>query len=193
METATLFNALAFIFTMILYLPYARAIRASAARPTLSSWISWLIMDVAILAGMLAKGVFLWQMAAYIIGCAWIIRVTWKKGGALGWKPLDTVCVSAVALSAALWWLTGDAEIAIIVSLAAMIVGTVPLFRNLLEDPKREPLLPWSFALLGGIFGFLAIPAWTVAGAATPSVFLALQTLVIALMSRRWMLKQKPA
>lgn len=186
MERTVFFGVLAFLFTIALYAPYAKSIIAQSARPTLSSWISWLIMDIAILAAMVAQKAIAWQMVAYALGCGFIICVTLWKGGTLGWKRLDSICVGLVAVAAILWWQSGDPDVAIVVNLAAMIIGSVPLWQNLREDPMREPFLPWCLALAGGIFGVLAIPALSIAGALTPVVFLLLQLYTIALIARRW-------
>ncbi len=85
----------------------------------------------------------------------------------------------------ALWGVSGSPNVAIILSLIAVVVGTVPMIVNVWRDPVREPFLPWLLGLAGGVFGVLAIPAWNIAAALSPIVFLFLQVIIVLLISRK--------
>jgi hypothetical protein len=45
----TFFAILSFVFSSFAYVPYIRGVLASTTKPTLSTWISWGLMDLAIL------------------------------------------------------------------------------------------------------------------------------------------------
>ena len=163
-----------------------KSVLQSTSRPTLSAWLSWWIMDLAILAGMYAKEAVAVQMVAYVIGCAFVIGACLWRRADLGWTPLDSKCMALVLGALVLWALSGDANFAIVMSLVAIAASCVPLIKNLWHDPTREPLLPWILITIGGIFGVAAIPKWTIADALTPIVFALFQIVCLSLMARRF-------
>jgi hypothetical protein len=186
MGSLSIFDILAFVFSVAAYFPYTKAVLSSKAQPTISSWISWLIMDSAILAGMLAQHTIAWQMVAYIIGVGFVIGASLWKRATIGLTRLDSFCLSVVLIAVLLWALSGDPDIAIMLSLVALIVGTIPMIVNVWRNPSREPLLPWILFLAGGVCGVFAIPLWNIAAALTPFVFLILQITIVLLVSRKF-------
>lgn len=191
MGILSVYAALALVFSVSAYGPYMKSVLESTSRPTLSAWLSWWIMDIAILAGMYAKEAVAVQMIAYVIGCTFVIGACLWRRANLGWTPFDSKCIALVVSAVVLWALSGDANFAIIMSLVAVVVGCIPLMRNLWHDPTREPFLPWTLITIGGFFGFLAIPRWTIADALTPIVFGICQVVCVVLMTRRFCKKMK--
>lgn len=185
MEIKTLFAILSVGFSAAAYVFYTRSVLRSA-RPTLSAWISWGLMDGAILAAMIVAGEIAWQMVAYVIGVCVVLAASIYKKAALDWKRLDTYCLVIVVIAVTLWAISGDPNIAIILSLVAITVGCIPLIANVWKDPSREPLLPWLLITIGGFFGVLAIREWNIAAALTPVWFLALMGFFV------WLLVRKP-
>mgnify|MGYP007080173741 CR=1 FL=1 len=142
---------------------------------------------------MLTSGAVPGQMIAYVLGVTAVIIVSWRKGSALGWTRTDTVCLSGVVVAIALWALLRNPDVAIVVNLIAITVGSYPMWMNMWKDPRREPLLPWCLSLGGGAFGVLAIRAWTITEAVTPVTFVCLQIFTIALILRRFLRSQAVA
>lgn len=187
MDVLSIFATLAFALSAAAYVPYIASILRSNKQPTLSTWVSWGLMDVAILAGMVTAGEIAWQMVAYVIGVSLVIGASLYKCATIGWTHLDSGCLTIVTVAIGLWVVTGDPNIAIILSLVAVTVGTVPMVVNIWKDPVREAIFPWLLFLAGGIFGVLAIPTWNIAAALTPVWFLVLQVAIVLLIARKWL------
>jgi hypothetical protein len=185
-ETTSFFGLLAFFLSAVAYFPYWKALLAGEARPTISSWISWGTMDVAILAGMLAQGTIAWQMVAYIVGACLIIGISVWKGATMDWKKLDAFCLTSALIAIVLWYLSGNPDVAIILGVFAFVIGTIPMLSNTWHDPIHEPILPWALFLTGGMCGVAAIPTWNIASALTPVVFLVCQVTVVVLICRKF-------
>ncbi len=181
----TFFAILSFVFSSFAYVPYIRGVLASTTKPTLSTWISWGLMDLAILGGMIQSGTIAWQMVSYVIGVGLVIAVCLYKGAVLGWHKLDTQCVSIVAAAVVLWLATGSPEVAIVLGLVAAVFGSIPMITNLINGHGKESLPAWSLVFAGGICGVLAIPSYTIASALTPVVFVIIQGVVIGLILTR--------
>jgi len=186
MTLLAIFATLSFLFSVGAYWPYAKSVWQSKSRPTVSTWLSWWIMDLAILAGMYFKDAVAIQMVAYVIGCGIVIGACILRRANLGWKRIDTICMLLVMAAIGLWAVSGDANFAIIMSLIAICIGCVPLFFNVLEAPEREPMLPWALITTGGFFGVAAIPHYTVADALTPIVFFVVQVTFTLLIMRQF-------
>lgn len=193
MSLIRIYSALAFLFSIAMYVPYVKSVLSSKAHPTISSWISWCIMDAAILGAMIAQDAIASQMVAYVMGTVVVVAASLLKGAVLGWKKLDSICLVIVVAAVALWILSGNPDVAIMLSLMAIIIGTVPMIVNILYEPTHEPFLPWVLCLIGGFFGVAAIPAWTIAAALTPVVFLVLQVMIVVLVSRKFRSPEIPA
>jgi hypothetical protein len=188
MDPVSIFAALSFVFSALAYIPYVAGVLKSKTRPTISVWISWGLMDLAILIGMIAQNEIAWQMVAYVLGVVAVIIACYFKNAALGWKTLDTVCLTIVAIAISGWALTGNPDVGIILSLVAAVVGSIPLIVNTWKDPTHEPLLPWVMVTAGGLFGVLAIVNFTIAGATTQITFFLLQLAFVLLILRRYQL-----
>ena len=186
MDLLSILATLSFAFSVAAYVPYVKSTLSSTAKPTLSTWLSWWIMDIAILAGMFAKDAVAMQMVAYVVGCAFVIGACLWRSADLDWKRLDSVCMGLVVLAIALWALSGDANFAIVMSLVAVLIGSAPLLINILKNPEREPFLPWILITIGGLFGVAAIPQWTIAAALTPIVFAIVQVAFVVIISRKF-------
>lgn|GEM_PF-1161833 len=188
METGsvTVYDLLAFGFSAAAYVPYVRGILKRTTLPTMSSWISWLIMDTAILVAALAKHELPYQLTAYIVGCVVVIGTNLYVKASLGWTKLDSFCVGLVILAAVLWSQSGDPNVAIVLSLTAMFVGSISMCINDWADPHRESSLAWLCNLGGAIFGVCAIKNWTIAGALSPVFFLTLSIVFNIVIQRQW-------
>lgn len=181
-DTKIALAALAFVFSAAAYVPYVRGILRSTARPTMSAWISWGLMDVVLLwVAIAAKSLFAFQMAAYTIGVSIVLVACISRRAHLGWTALDTKCVGIVLLSIVAWVLTGSPSLVVVICLIAAVVGTWPLIVNLREDPSRELVLPWVLVTIGSAFSIMAVPEFTLVNTLTPVVFLGLQLYILRL------------
>ncbi|MBP9669590.1 MAG: hypothetical protein KBE09_04865 [Candidatus Pacebacteria bacterium] len=172
----------AFLLSAAAYVPYVLGILHHSARPTMSSWIAWGLMDVVLLwTAIAAKSLMAFQMAAYTFGVLIVLLACISRRAYMGWTTLDTKCVGIVVLSVIAWLMTGSASLVIVLCLIAAVVGTWPLIVNLREDPTREPVTPWILVALGSVFGIMAIREFTIVNAATPIVFLLLQVYILKL------------
>ncbi|MBI2108708.1 MAG: hypothetical protein HYT93_00805 [Parcubacteria group bacterium] len=188
-----IFAGFAFVYSFTAFPLYAKETLRSTAKPTLSVWIAWVLIDVAILAGMIAKEKVAPQMIAYVLGLGIIIGAIvykFKRNATMGWTGTDWTCLVLVCVAILLWGVADDPNLAIFLSIVAGTIGTIPLFLNIWRDPLREPPLPWIFVAIGGIFGVLAMPDTTIAGALSPVCFLVLQGEILLLISRKFLLRQ---
>ncbi len=186
MEFTSICAMIAFILSLIAYVPYFYLILKNRTRPSLSSWISWCAVDLVLLVGMLSAGTIAWQLVAYVIGCLSIIgAMFFTKTFEIVWSRVDTACLFMVVLAILFWVLSGDLHATIVFSLLAVTVGSVPTYIKLWKNPDSEPLSSWALTWSGGVFGMFAIQTWDIVSALTPVWFFCLQSFVCLLILRR--------
>jgi len=180
-----IFSVLAVVVSILAYIPYIRGILRSGTRPTVSTWLSWWIMDMAILIGMIDSGELAYQMIAYVAGSAIVIGVCLYKKASLGWQRIDTACMVIVLAAFVMYVTSNNPNLLIILAVVAVLVGSIPMLVKLWANPSNESLVPWLAAFAGGTCGVLAIPQMTISYALTPIAFFLFQILTIAFIMRR--------
>lgn len=171
MDRTLFFSALTVPVVAWAYVPYIRSILKDTSKPTFSTWLSWLLVNSVILAGMIAKHSVVPQMYVYITGTGIIAVLCLIKTSSKKWRKIDIFCVGLVVLAMIGWYFTGEANVAIVISVTANAIGSVPMLANLWKDPSSEPLESWRYKLLGASLGVLAIPSMTIALALQPIMF----------------------
>ena len=78
-------------------------------------------------------------------------------------------------------WATLDA-IAMLTSLSAIAIGTVPTLVSAWQDPSRESWLAWTIGTAASVCSVLAITEWSLSVAAQPIVFLAINGAVTSVL-----------
>jgi hypothetical protein len=153
------------------FFPYIYAILYKDAKPSKASWLIWWGSDFLAFAGMLAKHSLNWQITAAVLGGITVVLLSLKKGTP-GWTLSDKLCFAGAAGGALLWWITDNANMAIIASQAIVFIGSIPTALSVWKDPTRENPLAWMFYTLSCIAAVVAIPTWDIAHALQPCNFL---------------------
>lgn len=177
---------LSVLVTIPVYHYYYKAVRGAEEPTTMSAWLSWLLLDLAILAGMIKSGAVVPQVVVYTIGTAWVFWGCYQRGFTLGWTRMDTGCLVVVVICAALLLFTKDAVAAIMLSTLACVVATIPMVGPLYRNPRKEPMLPWGLVSAGTFFALIALRKFDLENAFTPAVFLPLQLSMFVLTLRRY-------
>lgn len=165
-------NLLAFAFSLAMYPFVIQAIRLGE-KTNLATWISWLVMDIALLAAQYSQHAVSYQLAAYAAGTTAVLGFCVYRKVPMYWDITDTSCTVVVLVAAMIWWHTGRATDATIIYLSAMTVASYPMYKHFRRS-KRIRLLPWVLNFIGAVFAVGAIKAFTVVDAAPAFTFLAL-------------------
>lgn len=177
---------LSIFFTAIGYIPFGFQVWRSKTRPTLSSWIAWLIMDTVVYLSMKAGGENASQLLAYIGGIIGVLAISAYKRAAMGWGWFDTVCIVVTSIAVVGWVQSGDPTVAIIFSMVAAVVSSLPVLKNALKLPENEVFLGWLLITIGGVLGIATVTNWTIIGAAAQVTFGTLQMLMLVLVARKF-------
>ncbi|MFA5186181.1 MAG: hypothetical protein WC551_06855 [Patescibacteria group bacterium] len=176
-----IFSIIAGILFLIGFIPYIRAILKKTGKktqPSKASWIVWTALDAVTLAGMLAKHSVNGQIIGAFAGSCLTVGLVLKYGEP-GWTLLDKLSLVGGALGIVLWKIYGDANFGIVVSMAVVTLGSFPTFVSAWKDPANEDKLAWTIFMASCVCAVIAIPAWTLADALQPIVYIAIESVMI--------------
>ncbi len=168
---------------------YVYKIIRKQVRPAKATWIIWASLDVIAFAGMYHEGKVNGLITGATIGVLGVV-VSAMIYGTSGWTRTDKICFGGTITAILSWWALDNAVFGIIVSLIAMCIGSIPTFISGWEKPDGENKLAWTIFAVSGLCAVIAIPQPTLADAAQPIVFLAidlgvLSVVCIRIISRR--------
>lgn len=161
--------------------PYIVTILQGKTKPAKVTWIIWFTLDGIILTGMYLKGAINYQILVAGIGSGTILCFALKYG-ILGWTWLDKFCLSTAFAGLAMWYVMGDPIWGIVVSLVAMLVGSLPTFASTWKNPGHEDKLAWSIGFLSSLCTTAAIPYWNLEDFSQPVTFLFIYAVMMYLL-----------
>jgi hypothetical protein len=169
-------NVIAGVLFVVAFVPYIHAI-LHGAKPAKASWIIWASLDYLILAGMIAKHTVNGQIIGAVIGATIVIGLAMKYGTP-GWTKTDKFCLCGALLGIILWLISKNPAFGIITSCTMAFLGSIPTFKSAWKDPSRENKLAWTIFWISCVCAIIAIPRWTLADAAQPITFFAIESVV---------------
>lgn len=189
-------NVISGMLFIVAFVPYILAItgrsvwlrKVQPIRPAKASWIIWASLDTITLAGMYAKDTVNGQILGAVLG-VWIVVAFAMKYGVPGWTKLDKLCFGGAILGIVLWQVSGEANFGIVVSNVVIFLGSIPTFVSAWKDPSREDKLAWIIFWVSCVLAVIAIPHWTLADAAQPITFFAIESVMMFILFIRPRLK----
>jgi hypothetical protein len=146
--------------------------------PSKASWIIWASLDSITISGMYVEGTVNGQILGAVIG-AWIVVGYAMKYGTPGWTILDKFCLVGAVLGIVLWQMFSSPILGVMISLSVVFLGSIPTFVSAWKDPSRENKFAWVIFTISCVCAIIAIPHWTLADAAQPITFFAVEAVMI--------------
>lgn len=178
MAFKSVLSIIAGVLFIVAFVPYIRAILRGEAKPVKTSWLIWATLDSITIAGMYAEGTVNGQILGAVLG-AWTVAVLALKYGTPGWTKLDKFCLVGAVLGIVLWQMFSNPVLGIITSLSVVFLGSIPTFSSAWKDPSREDRTAWTIFWLSCVPAVGAVPQWTLADAAQPVTFFAIESIMM--------------
>lgn len=180
------FGIAAGITSLVSSIPYIWSIFKGRTKPSGASWWTWSLLTwITVLSSWFGGAP--WQILVLPL---WLclnqtfVAVLSLKRGDNNWDKLNKFCVAGACLGVGLWLITGQPLIALVISITADFLASVPNFRHVWKSPKQEDKLGWTLGWLSALFEFCAISVWSLAGAGWASYFFLSMTITIFLIWR---------
>lgn len=154
------FATLAGICTIVASTMYIVGILRGNTKPPKGSWITWAVVDIALLIGMFSKDTSNAQIIASTVASTIVASLS-LRWGRPGWLPVEKICLAILPFGLGLWWFTREANWNILISLGLITLGCLPTYQSMYANPEYENRASWTVAFIGSALMLFALPPMT--------------------------------
>jgi len=172
--------------SVVAFVPYVRSILKNQTRPSGPSWWTWSILAIIAVVSSRAAGAP-WQV---LILPTWLclsqlsVAILSIKRGNNNWDWLNKFCVASAFTGIGLWLLTGEPIIALLISITADFLASVPNFRHVWANPGQENKLGWTLGFGSAVLEIFTIKTWSMAESGWAIYFFINMSIVLFLVWR---------
>lgn len=176
------------IFSLLAALVYIRSMFRGQTRPNRVTWLMWSVAPFVATAASLSMGpnwavipVFMAGFGPFLIFVASFFsrKAYWKLA------TFDYVCGAISAVAIVLWYLTNDANLAIVLSILSDALAGVPTLIKAWRDPQSESVWPYVVGMFSPVTSFLVADVWSFLELAFPSYLIIINVLLASLVLRK--------
>ena len=173
-------------------LNYLLNVLRGRTRPNRISWMMWALAPMVIFAAQIHAGVGLRSLMTFVAGfnplTIFIASFVNKKAV---WKltKFDFACGAFSLIGLALWAISGEGNIAILLSIIADGLAALPTIAKSYSHPDSESWLNYFAAGIGGVITLLTIKTWNFANYGFPVYLVIVCLLIASLVKFRWGLR----
>ncbi|MFC4652566.1 hypothetical protein ACFO26_06555 [Lactococcus nasutitermitis] len=174
---------------------YVRQMFRGQAKPNKVSWLLWSVAPTIAAIAAFSEGVTLAVLPVFMAGFSTLIVFVFSfvcKGAYWDIRRFDLICGAVSLLALIFWYLTKQADIAIIFSILSDFLACLPTFAKAWKYPETEHVSPYASGIFSAFTSFLAISHWNFASVAFPAyLFLINIALSVAIEHRRFIPRRK--
>lgn len=140
-------------------MPYIANVLRGKTRPERAGWFIWFVLGAVMFAAQLAKGgnQSLWIILVHIVGNGLIFLLSFKFGSEAGFSKRDKWTLAVAAGGIALWAITREPTLALLVSIAVDALGAALITIKAYKKPYEETLVTWVLGTVAGVCSILAV------------------------------------
>jgi hypothetical protein len=159
------FGAGAAILSAVAFVPYILSILKNKTRPSGASWWTWAILATVTVASSKTAGApwHVLVLPVWLCLSQLFVAILSLKKGDNNWDLLNKLCVAGALAGTLLWIVTGEPLIALVISIIADFLASVPNWRHVGKNPDQENRLGWTLGWVSALLEILAIKIWSVA------------------------------
>lgn len=138
--------------------PYLRDMLNGNTRPNLVSWSLWVLLQGIVVAAQFESGAS-WSIILPLSGmltCAAVVVLGLCGYGYRKYSYFDGVCLALAIFAIILWKGMSDPMIAVMLSIAADFLATMPTIRKALKDPLSESSSPFAIYGIAALFSIFS-------------------------------------
>lgn len=174
-------------------IPYLVSVIKRKTKPRIVSWIVWSILTTISSVAALSEGQYKTFILLMISSLATMTIAVF--GWELGDKKisrLDVYCFIGALVGLVLWLALDSPALAVLVSIAANLIGSIPTVIHSWKAPKEETWLTFGLGSVGALFTVLIITEWRITAFAFPLyLFLINAALAVIIIGRRNLASKK--
>lgn len=149
---------IAVIIGFLGYVPYFQTIFSGRTKPHAFTWFVWGSLTAIATAGQIAggggAGAWVTGFTAFISYTIFLLALV---RGVKYFPISDWLCLAGCIIAAALWLITSDPLIAVILITIIDAVSFIPTIRKSYSNPYSEPAFTYSLSSLKFLIGIIAL------------------------------------
>lgn len=158
-------------------------------KPNKVSWLLWSLAPLIAFAAMVKQGVGITALATFIVGFVPLVifiasfinkEAIWKIG------KLDIICGLLSVLGLVLWLITRVGNIAILFSIIADGLASVPTIIKSYKYPETENSTPFFFGIINSIIALLALTEWNFQSYSFQIYIILVNSILVGLIKYKW-------
>ena len=152
------------------------------------TWFMWSIAPFIATAAALSNGVGWAVIPVFMSGfCPFLVFTASFFTKKAYWKPssFDYICGSLSGLALVLWFITNDANLAIIFAIVSDALAAVPTLTKAWHNPETESAWPFIIGVFSPLTSFLAATTWAFSELAFPTYLIVINILLVFSMLRK--------
>ncbi len=160
--------------------------------PDRVSWLVWCVAPLTAFAASWESGVRWAALPTFMAGFGPLLVLIASFANAKAyWKlhTLDYACGACAFLALALWAITSDPSIAIVLSITTSGLGAAPTIVKEWRNPETESVAAYLGGIVSGLSAFTAVTSWNLPSVAFPSYMVLISVILVAPLLRK---KLKP-
>src|SRR5271154_3715511 len=171
------------VINFVACLGYVRAILKGEASPNRVTWALWALVPLIAGVAQLRAGVGISTLVVLSVGTgpAFVVLASFvRHTGSWRLGPFDYVCGVCALAALALWALTGDPVIAIVLSILGDFAAALPTLRKAWLEPATENRSTYLISFAGMILGIFSVEQPTFAAYAFNAYLVAMSSALAA-------------
>jgi hypothetical protein len=170
------------VVNFVACLGYVRAIFKGEAAPNRVTWFLWALVPLIAGAAQLRAGVGISTLVVLSVGTgpAFVVLASFvKHRGSWSLGPFDYVCGACALAALALWAMTGDPVIAIVLSILGDFAAALPTLRKAWLAPATENRSTYLISFAGMMLGIFSVEQPTFAAYAFNAYLVAMSSALV--------------
>jgi hypothetical protein len=136
-------------------IPYIRDTLQRKTRPNLVTWFTWTLLNIITAIAAFAAGAKQTAIFASALGiCTGLVVIAGLRDGLKKYTVFDAICQVLAIVGIVLWRLTNAPDLALLFTISASFIGSLPTYRHAWKLPGEET---WQFYALDGFSAVVAI------------------------------------
>lgn len=169
--------------------PYVKDILKGTTRPNIVSWGLWTLIISISLAAQVSAGAS-WSlifMIGDLIGTSTVLVMCLIGYGYKKYGWLEVACFTLAIVAIIIWQITRQPVLAIVFSIAADFMASLPTVAKAYKDPWSEDPAVWFIVVVASLLGILSTTIFNIANVLFPAYILFINALVgtLSLFGRR--------
>jgi uncharacterized membrane protein HdeD (DUF308 family) len=163
-------------------LVYIRSMFRGQTKPNRVTWFMWCVAPFVATAASVSSGagwaavpVFMSGFGPFLIFTASFFskKAYWKH------TSFDYACEALSGLAVVLWYVTSNADLAIIFAMVSDALAAVPTLNKAWHNPETESAWPYIVGIFSPLTSFLVANAWTFSELGFPSYLIVINVLLL--------------